>query len=70
MEAIIQKRIELRVITCTLYNSRRNKDSTVLRKSAMGLKAKQQSKDSRIGFFDCNFPMENYKGGTNDFGVF
>ena len=59
METIIQKREKLRGITCTLYDPRRNKNPTVLRKSAIGLKAKLQSKDSRIGFSHCNFFMEN-----------
>ena len=49
METIIQKRKKSRGITCTLYDPRRNKNTAVLRKSAMDLKAKLQSKDSRIG---------------------
>ena len=43
METIIQERENSRGITCTLYDPRRNKNPTVLRKSAMDLKAKQQS---------------------------
>ena len=36
----------------------------------MDLKAKMQSKDSRIGFSHCNFLMENDEGTSTDFGVF
>ena len=54
MTTIIQKRRKSRGITCTLYDPRRSKDPTVLRKSTMDLKAKLQSKDSRIGFSHCN----------------
>ena len=70
METIIQKRKKSRGITCTLYDLRRNKDLTVLRKSAMDLKAKLQSKDSRIGFSHCNFFTENDEVTSTDFGVF
>ena len=59
METIIQKRGKSRGITCPLYDFRRNNNPTVLRKSAMDLKAKLQSKDSRIGFSHCNSFMEN-----------
>ena len=45
METIIQKREKSRGITCTLYDPRRYKNPTVLRKSMMDLKAKLQSKD-------------------------
>ena len=38
METIIQKREKSRGITYTLYDPRRNKEPTVLRKSAMDLK--------------------------------
>ena len=69
-ETIIQKREKSRGITCTLYDPRRNKNTAVLRKSAMDLKAKLQSKDSRIGFSHCNFFMENDEGTSTDFGVF
>ena len=70
IETIIQKRGKSRRITCTLYDPRRNKNPTVLRKSAIDLKAKLQSKDSRIGFSHCNFFMENNEGASTDFGVF
>ena len=69
-ETIIQKREKSRGITCTLYDPRRNKNPTVLRKSAMDLKAKLQSEDSRIDFSHCNFFMESNKGTSTDFGVF
>ena len=70
METIIQKREKSRGITCTLYGPRRNKNPTVLRKSAIDLKANLQSKDSRKGFSHCNFFMENDEGTSTDFGVF
>ena len=70
METIIQEGEKSRGITCTLYGPRRNKNPAVLRKFAMDLKAKLQSKDSRIGFSHCNFFMENDKGTSTDFGVF
>ena len=43
MEIIIQKREKSRRITCALYDPRRNKDPTVLRKFVMDLKEKLQS---------------------------
>ena len=43
METIIQKCENLRGITRTLFDPRKNKKPTVLRKSAMDLKAKLQS---------------------------
>ena len=67
---IIQKRGKSRRIICTLYDLRRNKNPTVLRKSAIDLKAKLQYKDSRIGFSNCNFFMDNNEGASTDFGVF
>ena len=70
METIIQKRGKSRGITCPLYDFRRNNNPTVLRKSVMDLKAKLQSKDSRIGFSHCNAFMENDWGTSTDFGVF
>ena len=65
METIVQK-LENReeLIACG-----RNKNPTVLRKSLMDLKAKLQSKDSRIGFSHCNFFMESDEGTSTDFGV-
>ena len=51
METIMQKREKSRGITCTLFDPRINKNAAVLRKSMMDLKAKLESKDSRIGFF-------------------
>ena len=70
METVIQKSEKSRRITCTLYDPRRNKDSTVRRKSAIDLKAKLQFKDSRIGISHCNFFMENDEGTRTAFGVF
>ena len=70
METIIQKREKSRGITCAVYDPRRNKNLTVLRKFITDLKAKMQSKDSRIGFPHCNFFMENDEGTSTDFGVF
>ena len=70
METVIQKREKSRGITCTLYDPRRNKNPTVLRNSAMALKTKLQSKDSRIGFSHCNFFMENDEGTSTGFGLF
>ena len=70
MKIIIQKREKLQGITCTLYDPRRNKDATVLRKSTMDWKAKLQSKDSRIGSSHCYLFMENDKGTRTDFDVF
>ena len=65
METIVQK-LENReeLIACG-----RNKNPTVLKKSLMDLKAKLQSKDSRIGFSHCNFFMESDEGTSTDFGV-
>ena len=51
METIIQKREISRGITCKLFDPRRNNNAAVLRKSMMDLKAKLQSKYSRIDFF-------------------
>ena len=64
METIIQKLVNSPGITCTLYDSRRKKDPTVLRISTMILKAKLQSKDL------CNFSMENDERTSTDFVVY
>ena len=55
LETIIQKRKKSRGITCTLYDLRRNKNPTVLRKSAMDLIAKNCNQQ-----FDENslFPLQ------------
>ena len=70
MESIIQKLVISPGIAFTAYNRRRNKDPTVLRTSAMILKAKIQSKDSRIAFSHCNFFMENDERASTDFVVY
>ena len=69
-ETVIQRHKKSRGTACTLSDPRRNKNPRVLRKPAMDLKAKLQSKDSRIGFSHCNFFMENDEVTRTDFGVF